>query len=52
LDNHHSFDLSNNDYSEECKELEQKLLNEWDMVIDDISKEIQQLRHGRLDFSQ
>lgn len=28
LDNHHSFDLSNNDYSEECKELEQKLLNE------------------------
>lgn len=28
LDNHNSYDFSNNNYSEECKELEQQLLNE------------------------
>mmetsp|Transcript_16462 Transcript_16462/g.18307 ORF Transcript_16462/g.18307 Transcript_16462/m.18307 type:complete len:142 (+) Transcript_16462:214-639(+) len=35
----YSFSFSNFDYSAECKDLEQELLEECDIVIDDIQKE-------------
>lgn len=37
-----SFDLSNNNYSDQCKDLEQRLLNECDMVIEELDREIHQ----------
>lgn len=36
----HSYDFSDNDYSEDCRVLEERLLNECDMVIEDIGREL------------
>lgn len=40
LEHLNSIDLSNNNYSDECRQLEQILLDECDNIIEDISLEM------------